>query len=71
MNRDSNSGFFTGLIIGVLAGVVIGFLYAPQGGDETRRQVKEKAGHLKERGAAAVGQVKDVIKSRIAREEEV
>ena len=47
MNRDSGTGFFTGLIIGAFIGVVVGFLYAPQSGTETRGLVKEKAGVVK------------------------
>jgi gas vesicle protein len=70
MNRDSSSGFFTGLVIGVLAGVVIGFMYAPQSGTETRRQVKEKAESVKDRAASAAGRVRDVVRSKLAQEEE-
>ena len=70
MNKDSGAGFFTGLIVGALIGVVVGFLYAPQSGTETRRIVKEKATSLKEGASAAAGKVKDVVRSRVAREEE-
>lgn len=42
MNRDSSSGFFSGLIIGAVIGAAIGLLYAPQSGDATRRLVKER-----------------------------
>ena len=70
MNKDSAAGFFTGLIVGALIGVVVGFLYAPQSGTETRRMVKEKAATLKERASTAAGKVKDAVHSRVAREEE-
>jgi gas vesicle protein len=70
MNKDSTEGFITGLIIGALAGVVVGFLYAPQSGTETRKIVKEKATTLKERASTVAGKVKDVVHSRVAREEE-
>jgi len=70
MNKDSGSGFFTGLMVGALIGVVVGFLYAPQSGAETRRIVKEKAGTLKEKASTVAGKVKDVVQSRVAREEE-
>jgi gas vesicle protein len=69
MNRDSESGFFTGLIMGALIGVVVGFLYAPQSGTETRRLVKEKAEVVKERASKAAGRVKDVVQRRLDREE--
>lgn len=70
MNRDSGSGFFTGLIMGALIGVVVGFLYAPQEGGETRRMVREKADIVKERAAKAAGRVRDVVKDRLDRDEE-
>jgi gas vesicle protein len=69
MNKDSTEGFITGLIIGALAGVVVGFLYAPQSGTETRRIVKEKASTLKEGASTVAGKVKDAVHSRVAREE--
>jgi gas vesicle protein len=70
MNKDSGAGFFTGLIVGALIGVVVGFLYAPQSGSETRRVVKEKAATLKEGASTVAGKVKDAVQSRMAREEE-
>jgi gas vesicle protein len=70
MNKDSGAGFFTGLIVGALIGVVVGFLYAPQSGTETRKIVKEKAAGLKEGASAAAGKVREVVHSRVAREEE-
>jgi len=70
MDKDSGSGFFTGLIMGALIGVVVGFLYAPQSGRETRRLVKEKTAVVKERASKAAGRVKDVVQSRLEGEEE-
>ena len=64
MDRDSGSGFFTGLMMGALIGVVVGFLYAPQSGTETRRLVKEKTRDVKEKASRAAGRVKDVVQSR-------
>jgi gas vesicle protein len=70
MNRDRGTGFFTGLLAGALIGVVVGFLYAPQSGSETRRMVKEKAATLEEGASGVAGKVKDAVRSRLAREEE-
>jgi len=70
MAKDSESGFFTGLIMGALIGVVVGFLYAPQSGTETRRLVKEKTEVVKEKAAKAAKRVKDVVQSRLEGEEE-
>lgn len=69
MNKDSGSGFFTGLIMGALIGVVVGFLYAPQSGTETRRLVKEKAGVVKEGASKVAGHVRDVVQDRQEKEE--
>jgi gas vesicle protein len=41
-NRDTTS-FLTGLILGAVVGLAIGFLYAPKSGEETRKLLKEKA----------------------------
>jgi len=70
MDKDSGSGFFTGLIMGALIGVVVGFLYAPQSGTETRRLVKEKTGVVKERVSKAANRVKDVVQNGLEGEEE-
>jgi len=70
MTKDSGSGFVTGLIMGALIGVVVGFLYAPQSGTETRRLVKEKTEIIKEKAARAARRVKDVVQSRLEGEEE-
>lgn len=70
MTKDSGSGFFAGLIMGALIGVVVGFMYAPQSGTETRRLVKEKAEIVKERASKAAGRVKGVVRARLEGEEE-
>jgi gas vesicle protein len=70
MNKDSGAGFFTGLIVGALAGLVVGFMYAPRSGAETRQIVKEKASTLKDGASSMAGKVKDVVQNRAAREEE-
>jgi gas vesicle protein len=70
MTKDSGSGFVTGLIMGALIGVVVGFLYAPQSGTETRRLVKEKTEVIKEKAARAARRVRDVVQSRLEGEEE-
>jgi len=70
MTKDSGSGFFTGLIMGALIGVVVGFLYAPQSGMETRRLVKEKTEVVKEKASKAARRVKEVVQSRLEGEEE-
>jgi len=70
MNKDSTPGFITGLMVGAVIGLALGFLYAPQPGEETRRMVKEKAGTVKEGASKAAGRVRDAVKSRLSQEEE-
>ena len=47
---DKESGSFAiGFLLGAIAGVAIGFLYAPKAGKETRAMLKEKADEVKEK----------------------
>ena len=48
-DRDTGSSFAIGFIIGAVAGVAIGFLYAPKAGKETRALLREKADEVKEK----------------------
>jgi gas vesicle protein len=47
--KDGGSSFLMGLIIGAIAGLAVGFLYAPKAGKETRALLKEKAGQIKDK----------------------
>ena len=69
MNRDSTSGFFSGLMMGAVIGAAVALLYAPQPGTETRRMVKEKALEVKEKAAKAAGKIKESVSSAIKGEE--
>lgn len=69
MNRDSSTGFFTGLIIGAIIGGGMALLYAPQPGQETRRLVKEKASEIKEKAVKAVSKIKESAGSYVKAEE--
>ena len=53
MNKESTSGFFSGLLLGAVIGAAVALLYAPQSGEETRRLVKEKALDVKEKALEA------------------
>ncbi len=48
-DKDGGSSFLIGFIIGAVAGVAVGFLYAPKSGKETRALLKEKVGEVKEK----------------------
>ena len=60
--KDGGSSFLIGFIIGAVAGVAIGFLYAPKAGKETRALLKEKAGQLKSKAGELFSRVKEAEK---------
>ena len=49
--KESGNNFLMGFLLGAIAGVAIGFLYAPKAGKETRALLKEKAGQLKDKAS--------------------
>ena len=49
--KESGNSFLMGFLLGAIAGVAIGFLYAPKAGKETRALLKEKAGQLKDKAS--------------------
>lgn len=63
-NRDSMSGFGMGLLVGAVAGLAIGFLYAPKTGSEMRAMIKEK-------GEEAWDRADDIIKEAEARAKKI
>ena len=58
-DRDTGSSFAIGFIIGAVAGVAIGFLYAPKAGKETRALLKEKAEEVKEKAGEVTEKAKE------------
>ena len=63
MNKDQVISFGIGLLAGAVIGGVIALLYAPQSGEETRKQIKEKTsevtGAIKEKASDIVDAVKE------------
>ncbi len=53
-DKEGGSSFLIGFIIGAVAGVAIGFLYAPKAGKETRALLREKAGQLKDKAGEII-----------------
>ena len=47
--RDSGLEFFAGFVIGGLVGAAVALILAPQSGEETRAQIKERGIELKTR----------------------
>jgi len=64
--KDGGSSFLIGFIIGAVAGVAIGFLYAPKAGRDTRTLLKEKAGQLKEKAGEVIAKARDQVKEQRA-----
>jgi gas vesicle protein len=52
-DRDSFGSFLVGFLVGGVAGAVVALLYAPQSGDDTRVQIKDKAIELKDKTTVA------------------
>ncbi|MCJ7604867.1 MAG: YtxH domain-containing protein [Dehalococcoidales bacterium] len=63
--KDNGSSFAIGFLLGAIAGVAIGFLYAPKPGKETRTLLKEKAGEglelAKEAASGATRKVRETL----------
>ena len=47
--KDSGLEFFAGFVIGGLVGAAVALILAPQSGEETRAQIRERSIELKER----------------------
>ncbi len=58
-DKDSGTSFAIGFLIGAIAGVAIGFLYAPKSGKETRTLLKEKAEEFKETAGEVTEKAKE------------
>jgi gas vesicle protein len=75
-DRDSGASFSIGLLLGVAAGVAVGFLYAPKTGKETRALLKEKAheaqekvDELGEKAKEAADEAKKRVEERLHKKE--
>ena len=65
--RSSGSGVVTVLFTGLAIGVVLGTLFAPKSGKETRNELMEKSEKLMEMGkenvSDVVGKARDLVES--------
>ncbi len=59
-----------GVLVGVAAGIAIGYLTAPQSGKETRQMIKEKAVELKDKAGDVISKVKDTACARVGASQE-
>lgn len=57
MDDRSLAPFFSGFLIGALAGAAAALLLAPQSGEETRAQIREKSIEIKEKAESTYSDV--------------
>ena len=57
-NSGQSSGLFTGFLLGTIAGFILGLLFAPRPGKDTREEWKDKLRDL-------VGQGKQILQEAI------
>ena len=50
-DRDDFGAFLVGFVVGGLTGAVVALLFAPQSGEETRTQIKERGIELRDKAA--------------------
>jgi len=68
MSERSGGGGFGAFLFGIALGAVAGFLFAPEGGEGTRRRVGKGLRNLKELAEEKVDEVRGLLKE--AEEEE-
>lgn len=61
MDKDQVSGLSAGFIMGVFVGAIIGFLFAPLPGKETREVVRAGAKKIRARTSEMADDVKEVV----------
>jgi gas vesicle protein len=57
MSAKEVSSFFTGFFVGALVGGAAALLMAPQSGEETRSQIRDKSIEIKDKAEATYGDV--------------
>ena len=70
-DKDTGTGFGIAFVMGAAIGLVIGFLYAPRPGQETRELLKEKTELAKERAVEAAEKAKEAAQKAKEAAEEV
>ncbi|HEV2236555.1 MAG TPA: YtxH domain-containing protein [Ktedonobacterales bacterium] len=62
--RRSGSGFFVGLLLGLVTGFALALLFAPQPGDATREQLADQGATLRRRGEERYAQFRGQMRAR-------
>ena len=65
-NQNSGAEFFAGLIIGGLVGAALSILLAPQSGEETRAQLRDKGLEFKDRAEEGVLEARQLAQKQIS-----
>jgi gas vesicle protein len=63
-NTKRPANFFTGVLLGGMAGAVTALLFAPQSGEETRQQIQQKAVELRDQTTATVENTLNQVQSK-------
>jgi gas vesicle protein len=66
---DRSSGFGS-FLLGVAVGAVVGFLFAPEAGDDTRRKLGKRLRNLRDAAEEKVDEVRGLLESDAADEGE-
>ena len=64
-DKDSGSSFLIGFILGAVAGVAVGFLYAPKSGKETRALLKEKISEMRGKASELTAETQKRVKDKL------
>ncbi|WP_139423210.1 YtxH domain-containing protein [Chryseobacterium mulctrae] len=62
--QNNSASILAPLVTGLAAGVIIGILYAPEKGAETRKKIKTKANDLKDQATNKYLAVSDTVKDQ-------
>ncbi len=64
IKENKSPNILAGLLTGVAAGFILGIIYAPDKGTETRKKIKTKANDLKDEATNKYFDVSDKIKNQ-------
>jgi len=64
------SGGFGAFLLGIAVGAVVGFLFAPEAGDDTRRKLSKRLRNLRDVAGEKVDEVRGLLEGEGAGEEE-
>ena len=64
MSKNDSTSFGLGILAGVLGGIVLGVLFAPKSGEETRKQLKDSACKIAEENLPKLKKVKEEAKNQ-------